>query len=698
MNAVDTQHSEPDSPPSISRTVNEYATSYKLHFDNSPFDSQDGAGYLKYDLVADSAGPSLQVSTDPPTESYGANVLLSTSSHQIAIPRGIIESFAPNSVHEWTTDTDTLTAALELPSVSSYAASPLVSAEQSITTHDGAARLSLPLHQAIPSQPACTVELLEGDNGFELAVGLTENQPGTTPIADPRTAPSIELPASFALALAVENIPVHLFETGVDGSRAAVIDQYDSALATTTPDENTGSPGNIQLPDTVAQAAAHAGIDSGSLRLVLDEDTVLAVFDGHALSVNTDFTLQDGCIQFDDELARLTRLDSMQLHWHEYDGSLIAEMLPEDDSVVPTHTTEAVGDIESNGLTLPFDSLAEGELPMDTDSVGVSITCLEGSLGIQLSENAGLSCETQHGDVHQVALPRGVNELLNIETPTGLLCSAWETGVFCRPMATKRARQQAGLVDPEDMADEQLTIPGDGKHSFVHQVSESSFATTMPGAAIETFGLSENGTFRVTLGMYNGYLALQCTPSGVTEEDESCTARMVSDSELGLPMTLVSTLSLFDRSITWGILREGDGPRLLGLLESIGEQPVSLSEGHGMGSGEIVSSDTPGDSSAGFSVTISKKAFDVYDTQPPGVFVGCETIAGRPRLTVTPVGEQDLGLSGVVRVREHYNGDAVQVTVPRALALALGLAGSKSVAWTLLGSRFVGTVDVVNRF
>jgi len=38
------------------------------------------------------------------------------------------------------------------------------------------------------------------------------------------------------------------------------------------------------------------------------------------------------------------------------------------------------------------------------------------------------------------------------------------------------------------------------------------------------------------------------------------------------------------------------------------------------------------------------------------------------------------------------------VTVPRALALALGLAGSKSVAWTLLGSRFVGTVDVVNRF
>jgi antitoxin component of MazEF toxin-antitoxin module len=657
---------------------------------------------LTYTLTATDSGPTIAISRNPAVTEYQENTLLATTEDALPLPRGIIETCVPRDITNWSETETGIKADFPLLRPSDISGDPLSRDSQQITVHENSAEVSLPRSPELADTPVCTRQFVYGSDGFELAVTLSPPEQATHAIAEPTAIPSVSLPRSVALALDYDQIPVTVYESGPGVPRSQLQQLYGADTPPTTPEDwDSTSTGNIPIPERLETRLRDDQFTTGSIRLVPDAETLLVVFDSNTpADPAPGFELADGAIKIDDTVAEWLAVDSCEIYWHTYDGTLTGELL-NDGQPLTLDTDGFTGTVDDRTTCLPPTAVSQTGINFNDDNVGIVATASRDQVGVSYVQDAGCTIQTEpRSDTTCLKMPAEVPHLLDITADDAVLCYPRTDRVTCLPMDASLVSQHAVDTNAQEAGETQLDVPKDGENAFVHPAGNGDPAVDLPARAITQFGLTTDDIVAIRVGTYNGTLALRCDPVVSTTTQSVCVGRMLSSSKMRLPLALVSTLSLFDRTITWGLQWNSQTPQLIGLLEEFPTAP--LKHGTDVGIGHV-STSTPADSSAtdatqGYTVTLPASALAVYKGTPPGMLVSCENIDGRPRLALTPVAESDLDISGTVRVQDNANHNGWQITLPKALATALGVPDTSDVSWTLVEGRLIGTLSSTNRF
>ena len=692
--------------PALTRTVNEYATSYAVDVPDAVAQSGLSGGYLRYELTTESGTPRLTVAPSPDVEEYDPNDLLVTNTDALPIPRGIAEATLPSTVTDWAWDGETLSASLSLAEVPD---GHIAKGSQRIRTRGDQSLLTLPAVDALAERGACTVRLVNDGGDLAFVVTAVERRADAAPVLDATALPQTPIAPALAAALdgAGDSVPVYVFDESPANTRANVLDAFPATLGCTPPEAGETDEDTFRLdaPEALRDTLDEMAFESGELQVAEDAGTPLLLIDPRE-SAETTVTRDNDTLCLPTRVARWLGLSRSTIHWHTHDGRLIGEVIT-DRPMVPADPRGFAGTVADEGdttrLTLPADAFAEGT----PETLGGTVTFSEGAPTLVFSPPSEGdfrldATPTSDGDI-TVELPGLLTDLINFTEPAGALVVPDPDGVFAVAMdpddVQQRAANQPAQAPADAFDNSRLYIPEDGKNAFLRQAGEGNHAVGLPSEAIDQFDLEEGSKFSIQVGAYDGYLALECTPIDDDDVDANVSlGRMLSQTNMRLPIQLVATLSLFDRSITWGLDWGRDGARLIGLVEPMETPP--LAHGHDVGEGAVAVSEQSSGSTRHYDVSIPTSAFDVYQDHPPGVFVGFEYIEGDARLVLMPVGEADLDMPGAVKLRDHWedDADAYLATIPKGLAAAMNVREDERVSWTFLDGQFVGTLASTETF
>ena len=535
-----------DSGP-IRRTVNEYATSYDVHVPEDVFDVSSFSGYVRYALTTHNGEPVLKVTPNPSSDNYAENTLLVTEEDTLPLPRGIIELCAPDNLTNWTQCDSGVIAHLDIPQRDTLPGDQLATGNQALSLQNGEGVVSLPKHPEIADRLACSLQVVYGTEGFELIATLVPPEASARQISEATTLPKTSVPAALVQAIGQETISVTVFDGGPVTTRGTLLDKYPTKYGMTTQGSITVDEANasIPLPDEAISVFCENTVETGVLRVVADDGTLLVVCDSNGADGKREFTAKDSELICDQKFVEWLALSEGDIHWHFHDGTLVGELVATRPGA-PKDVRGVIGEFDGREFTIPSIALREAGLSVESDSRCI-VTAIGDTIGFVLSENGGTQISVSEGDDQSVAeLSMAQYDVLAPEESDVLLCLPTPQSIVCVPISESNARKRVGEAPPEDMADARLHIPEDGKNAFVQQVGEGDPAVGVPSDATEQFNLEEGSKFEIQVGTYNGTLAISCTPISDDEVGpDVCLGRMLSQSNLRLPIQIVATLSLF---------------------------------------------------------------------------------------------------------------------------------------------------------